>query len=58
MVKIKIDGIDDLMKDLERLQHKIDDFKCPDCRKPFCLDLDADTVTCPHCGITIKINKT
>jgi hypothetical protein len=48
-------GFDELEKELEHLAHFIPGFECPKCGGEFELPLDADTVTCPHCGIKIAI---
>ncbi len=55
MAKMTTSGFDELEKELEHLAHFIPGFECPKCGGEFELPLDADTVTCPHCGIKIAI---
>lgn len=55
MASFKVTGIDDVMKNMEKMASGIDGFKCPVCGKPFRLSLKATKVTCPHCKSTIEI---
>ncbi|MPM30230.1 hypothetical protein SDC9_76778 [bioreactor metagenome] len=55
MAKFETSGIDELIDELESLSSVIPEYECPECGKEFDLPLDADSVTCPHCGTTFKI---
>ena len=32
-------------------------YKCPDCKEEFTLSVEHDTVTCKHCGFSVKVNE-
>jgi len=56
LASFKADGLDDVFKDLENAASGIDGFECPSCGKPFRLEFDEETVTCPHCGETFEVS--
>ena len=55
MASIKFSGMDDVLKNLKRMETEFDGFKCPICGKAFTLKLNANKVTCPHCHAEIEI---
>ena len=55
VAKMSFSGIDEFINDLKNIEHVAPGCECPSCGQEFDLDLDADTVTCPHCGIEIAI---
>ena len=52
MARLEIDGIDDLMKDLEIIE-----LDCPVCNKPFECNMNdiGSAVDCPHCNAKIVL---
>lgn len=55
MASFEVTGIDEFLDELEDLSKAVPGFECPECGEEFDLPLDADHVTCPHCGTTFKI---
>ena len=56
LARFEFSGIDELLSDFAELENGVPGGECPECGGEIVIPLNADTVTCPHCGKVIGID--